>query len=306
MRNRAMLSGIHSSGQLIVTLGVVLIVSLITILIGVALALPFFGSEVLQFMEGLDISSSKAIHFGKYMQIISHLGMFIIPSFLLAYLFGSQVTGYLYLDVWPSLRTFVLSAVLIFAAVPFINFILEMNMEMQLPQSLEYVEDWIRAREESAERITNTFLSVETVWGLLFNIFMIAMIPAIGEELMFRGVLMRVFSRWTGNAHWAVWITAILFSAIHIQFFGFFPRMVLGVLFGYLVVFSGSVWPAIVAHFVNNAAAVTFFYLFQHKVTDGTYENLGKGTQGLYYAGFSLVATLVIMFLVKKYGKYKY
>ncbi len=298
-----MLGNIHSSGQLLLTLGVALFVLLITVFVGSLLAIPFVSKGMFELFESLNVNDPDDINLVKYLQVISHLGMFIIPSFLLAWLFGPGVTKYLYLDRMPNVRVLIVSALLIFAAVPFINYILELNENMRFPDIMKPVEDLMRQYEENAERTTKAFLSVETIEGLLFNLFMVAVIPAIGEELMFRGVLMRIFKRWTGNTHGAVWITAIIFSLIHVQFFGFFPRMILGLLFGYLVVWTGSLWPAMIAHFVNNAAAVTFFFLFQHRFSDGTYENLGKGNEGLVFALISLVVTIAIMWWVRKTSK---
>lgn len=300
MRNNALLGNIHPSGQLVVTAAVVLFVTLVTIIAGFLAAVPFTNNTLFEMMEGINMNDPENLNMVKYLQVVSHLGLFIIPSFILAWLFWGKISEYLFLKNIPGLQTLFLSSILIFIAVPFINYILELNMQMHLPESLKGLEEWMRNSEEAAGELTEAFLSVETVNGLLFNIFMVAIIPAIGEELMFRGVLMRIFHKWTRNGHVAVWITAIIFSAIHMQFFGFFPRMFLGVLFGYLVLWTGSLWPAIIAHFVNNAAAVTFFYLFHHKITDGTYENLGKGTDGLVYAIIAIIMTVALMWWIRK------
>jgi membrane protease YdiL (CAAX protease family) len=300
MRNNALLSNIHPSGQLVVTAAVILFVTLVTITAGFLAAVPFTNNTLFELMEGINMNDPGNLNLIKYMQVISHLGLFIIPSFILAWLFWGKTTEYLFLKSVPGPQPLILSALLIFVAVPFINYILELNMQMHLPESLKGLEEWMRNSEEAAGELTEAFLSVESVNGLLFNIFMVAIIPAIGEELMFRGVLMRIFHKWTLSGHFAVWITAIIFSAIHMQFFGFFPRMFLGILFGYLVLWTGSLWPAIIAHFVNNAAAVIFFYLFHHKITDGTYENLGKGNEGLVYAIIAIIMTAALMWWIRK------
>jgi len=300
MRNNALLGKIHPSAQFVVTGAVVLFVTMITLIAGFLAAIPFTSNSLVEMMEGINMSDPENLNMVKYIQVISHLGLFIIPSFILAWLFWGNSSEYLFLKNKPGLQTLFLSSILIFIAVPFINYILELNMQMHLPERLKGLEEWMRRSEEAAGEVTEAFLSVETINGLLFNIFMVAIIPAIGEELMFRGVLMRIFHKWTHSGHLAVWITAILFSAIHMQFFGFFPRMFLGVLFGYLVLWTGSLWPAIIAHFVNNAAAVIFFYLFNHEITDGTYENLGKGTHGLVYAIIAIIMTVALMWWIRK------
>ncbi len=303
MENRALLGNIHSTGQLLLTLAMALIILMVTVFVGALLAIPFVDKGIFELFEALDPMAAQDMNLLRYLQIISHIGMFIIPSLILAWLFGRKSLSYLFLDNIPSRRMLLMSVLLVFVTVPFINYLMELNEQLHFPDSLRSVEDWMRRYEENAERTTKAFLSVDTLSGLFFNLFMVAVIPAIGEELMFRGVLLRIFNRWIRSHHWAVFITAIIFSAIHMQFFGFLPRFLLGLLFGYLVVWSGSLWPAIIAHFINNAAAVTFFYLFQHQMSDGTFESLGKGNEGIVYALISLVLIVLVMVWVRRHGK---
>jgi membrane protease YdiL (CAAX protease family) len=129
---------------------------------------------------------------------------------------------------------------------------------------------------------------------------MIAFLPAIGEELLFRGVILRIFTNWTKNHHWGVWISAILFSALHMQFYGFIPRMLLGVLFGYLLVWSGSMWLPIIAHFINNGVAVVVMFLIDKDLLNPELEEIGSTTDSYYLAAISLVLVLVFMFMIKR------
>ena len=127
---------------------------------------------------------------------------------------------------------------------------------------------------------------------------MIAILPALGEELMFRGVIQRILTNWTKNYHWGIWITAFLFSAMHMQFYGFLPRMALGAMFGYLLVWTGTMWVPILAHFVNNAMGVLGYYFIGKGVISKDVEEWGTGTEQLPLAIFSIAIVGFLLFLI--------
>ncbi len=128
-------------------------------------------------------------------------------------------------------------------------------------QDAAWLPEWMRSMEDSTETMIKSLLQVDSIFELLFNILVIAMIPAIGEEFIFRGIIQKQL-QFTINPHAAIWLAAILFSAIHLQFEGFVARMILGALLGYLYYFSGSIWVAVFAHFVNNAVQVLVSYFW--------------------------------------------
>ena len=97
---------------------------------------------------------------------------------------------------------------------------------MKLPHFLKGVEDWMKDSEDSAQKITGVFLRMNTVWDMVVDVLAIGLLTAIVEEFMFRGVMQTIFIRWTKSVHAAVWITAILFSAFHMEFYGFFTTHV--------------------------------------------------------------------------------
>jgi membrane protease YdiL (CAAX protease family) len=197
----------------------------------------------------------------RYMQTLQGITLFIIPAFFLGYLFSANVVAYFALRKLFPIRWLLFAFFVLVTAIPFINMLAALNELIVFPKSLSWLESTFRATEDNAREITERFLDVSNIGGLMCNIFMIALIPAIGEELIFRGILQKIFVRWTGNVHAAIIISAFLFSAMHLQFYGLFPRWLLGVGFGYLLVWSGSIWLPIFAHFVNNAMAVIVMYL---------------------------------------------
>jgi membrane protease YdiL (CAAX protease family) len=186
--------------------------------------------------------------------------MFIIPPFIIAYFLSFNVPEYLKINQLAKPSVFFQAFLLTLFALPIANMMGEFNSHIHFPDFLEGAEQWMRDSEERAALVTQKFLKMDHLGDLFTNLLLIAVIPALGEELLFRGVLQKQLSKWTGSVHWGIFISAVLFSALHMQFFGFFPRLFLGMLFGYLLVWTGSLWVPILAHLVNNALAVTASY----------------------------------------------
>jgi uncharacterized protein len=287
--------------QLMFSIFVVIASFLAFMVLSLVIAIPLFGLDSMLSIPTIDeLNNPDSIRILKYFQVVQSIGVFIIPPFILGWLFHGKVAEYLNLNKTITLASVILVLVLSFAASPFINFIGEFNANMQLPGWLSGVESWMKNAEDKAAEITEAFLKVETTGGLLFNIFMIAFLPAIGEELLFRGVIQRIFTNWTRNYHWGIWITALLFSALHMQFYGFIPRMFLGVLFGYLLVWSGSMWLPIIAHFINNAVAVVAMYMIDKNLLSNEIEEIGTTSDSYYMAVVSLVLIVVFMLMIKR------
>jgi len=157
----------------------------------------------------------------------------------------------------------------------------------------------MEASEQKAMELTEAFLVMNSIGDLLINLFLIGLIPAIGEELLFRGVLQQLFTKWTGKVHLAIFISAFLFSAIHLQFFSFLPRFVLGIVLGYMFYWSKNLWLPILAHFTNNTLAIIFTY---HFVADKIQiDFLNEETSvNISAALISLLAVALLMFLLYK------
>jgi membrane protease YdiL (CAAX protease family) len=200
----------------------------------------------------------------KLIQALSSIGWFVVPPFILAYLFSLNSKEYLKLDKGISAVDVLLIITIMFASFPLINYMVVLNEKMSLPPFLGWLENWMKQQEATAAQITEKFLDVQSTGGLIMNVIIIAVIPAIGEELLFRGILQRIFIEWSKSAFAGILISAALFSALHLQFYGFLPRMMLGVLLGYLLQWSGSLWLPMVAHFINNAAQVIAIYMFRN------------------------------------------
>jgi len=270
----------------------------ITFFIGMLLAGPIFGVNAINIMSLLgDYNNPKAVMVLQYLQVLQSFGLFIFPALLAGFFFERSATGYLLLNKGSRWQIYLVTLVLMFVALPFINEMVSLNEMMKLPGYLKGMEDWMKSAEAEATRLTETFMKMPTPGAFLFNMVMIALLPAIGEELLFRGLLQRLLKDWLKNVHAAIFISAFFFSAMHMQFYGFIPRMMLGVLFGYLFYWSNSIWVPVFAHFINNGAVVIIAYLGQRGIVSGDYENFGS-TDNLILILASMAMTGASLWLI--------
>ena len=273
-------------------------------LFGIVLAIPFFGSNILDLISGLsDYSNSESINALKYFQIINQIGIFILPAIFYSYLDKRNVTSTLKLNIKPKIITLIFASILIFISIPFVDWMISVNQSMKFPEFLGNLENWFRESEDQATALTELFLKVNTIGGLLFNIFMIGIMAAISEELLFRGVLLKLFAEWTKNIHLAVIFSAILFSAFHLQFYGFLPRFMLGVLLGYLFVWSKSIWVPIFIHFLNNTIAIIVSFLFNKGVISFGIESVESYDNSVYWGSILLIIIFIILIFLNEKKK---
>ena len=198
------------------------------------------------------------------------------------------------LSVQQSLIAFLFAVV----ALPMISMLADWNNGIELPSFLAFVEEMMRQMEEQAKVLTERFLQTSSVGMMVANLFVMALLPAVCEEMMFRGWLQRVLGK-SVNYHTAIWVSAFVFSAIHFQFYGFIPRMLIGAALGYLYYYTGSLWASILAHFVNNAAAVVIAFLSYNGYTNIDFDLIGTGDTW-YLSVASLAVCLALMFRLKR------
>lgn len=274
----------------------------LTFILAVLLAMPIFGVGPVDLINALgDLTNPDNLNLLKYLQIAQSTGLFLIPPFILGYLFSGSSFSYLKIQKAPLLLPSFIGILTIFACLPIINFLTEINQSLSFPEWLSSIEDWMQRSEDAAQKLTDAFLAVDTTKGLLLNLFMIAVIPALGEELLFRGVIQRIFVEWTKNIHWGILISALLFSAMHFQFYGFLPRVMLGMLFGYLFVYSGSIWYPVIAHFFNNGMAVLVYFFVGKDTVEKSIDQFGTQGVSVY---FVILAVLILYLLMRFFRSY--
>ncbi len=269
---------------------------LIFFFIALFLAVIFYDvsfAEAKRFIiSGLDFDNTGVI---RLFQIFQTIGAFIIPAFILAYIFHPNYTEYLKMNKKPAVISICLSVLSVLIFIPAINLLADFNSGIDLPDFMGKLENKIVDLESDAGSLMESFLSVQTIKGYIANIIMIAILPAVGEELLFRGIFQRLFIEWTKNTHIGIFISAFLFSFIHMQFFGFLPRLLLGVYFGYLFVWSRTIWLPVIAHFVNNAFAVSYYYFSGYNMEKSGIDQLA-GSKGDFI--FPVISFLVFIILV--------
>lgn len=242
-----------------------------------------------------NITEPEIIPALRVMQVMQALGMLIVPSLVYLWVSSSwfEMKG---MFATPNRQSFLLSLVFFMVAFPFVNYIAEWNASVEIPT---FLGDWMRGKESQAGKLTELFLDMPNAGLMIFNLLMIAVLPAVGEELIFRGIIQRGLTKQFGNPHLAIWIAAALFSAIHLQFFGFVPRLLMGVAMGYLLFWSGNLWYPIIAHFTNNALSVILAYGIQHGSVEADIESVGL--ENATMASFSLVFCLMLLYLFKQH-----
>jgi uncharacterized protein len=267
-------------------------------LAGALVAIPLFHHNLFDHFIGiLDFNNPGIVPLLKFLQVIQSVSLFLLPAVLAGILFGGDAGIYLGIRELSTVRIYLGAFLILFVSLPLISWLTSVNEMMKMPGFLAGLEEWMKESEQNAAKLTEIFLRVDNCRDLAVNLFMIAIIPAISEELFFRGLLQRLLSEWSRNIHAGILITSILFAAIHMQFYGFIPRMLLGMIFGYLFVWTGSIWVPVFAHFLNNASAVIVSFLISRGTIAPQYEDFGS-TDNLFLVSGSVLLTLGLLYLV--------
>lgn len=262
-------------------------------LTGFSLVFGVLFLSIPSILFGQDLTDATTI---KGYQLFQMLGVFLIPALLLSSLWNEDPFESLRLYQKPSPYLVILTVLLMILSIPAINMIGEFNEGIHLPSSLSWLEASIRNTEKQAEIVTRKILMAEDFSIVLLNLGLIAVLPALSEEIYFRGIIQNFFKKW--GIHWSIWIAAIVFSAVHMQFLGFIPRMLFGAVFGYLFVWTGNLWYPIIAHFVNNSMAVLFFSPDGEKDYILDLNKIGTSNDLPWLGWISVVVVIGVMYLI--------
>jgi len=249
-----------------------------------------------------DYANPDVVAANKVFLLFEHTGLFVFPA--VAYWKLARREGFSNWQ-WNAVQPKQWGLFLVFAILftPAMNWIIHLNQAFPFPEFLSDLEASLRAMEDQALEITKIFAHSDTFSTFLFNLVIMAMLPALSEELLFRGSLQPYFLRVMGNHHAAIWITALLFSVLHFQFFGFVPRMMLGAFFGYLYYYSGNLVVPMVFHLINNALALTAMTYFGMEL-EATGLSVGEWIMSLSF--FGLFVYLFVRWIKNRVPAFKY
>jgi len=301
MARTAFFEHISTAGKIFLLLGLIFLSTLLMAFIGFLIGKLYLGVDMS--VLGTYIAEPKtdeAVAFTKFFQSLSQIGTFILPVLFFGYLVSSKPAQYLRLDKKPKTIALSVSFLIIFTILPFINYLEHLNQYFQLPDMLAGFEEWIREKEEAAAYLTTNLIKARTFPGFLINLLIAAVLPAIGEELLFRGVILKLTNDITKHVHWAIIISAALFSAFHLQFYGFLPRFALGLVLGYVFVITNNLWVPIFLHFVNNTSAIIVFNLHYNGYIKTSMEDFGALDNPVYIIGSLLITLWMISIIYKK------
>jgi len=271
---------------------------------GILLAMPLFKippGDVIRILEQNEVEANIGLL--KFLQVLYSIGLFLVPAILSGFLIQRNTWKYLKADRISNYWVIILVIALMVISIPWINFTSFLNESLSLPERWGYLMERIRENDANSWDLMKAYLQTENIGGLLINVFMVALIPALGEEFLFRRIIQRILTEWFRNEHLAIWIAALIFSLMHYQFLGLIPRVMLGALFGYLFVWTGSIWVAVLAHFINNAVAVIYYYIYYQGTLEVEPDHIGLEENALLMIITSVMLTFLLLAVIQKQRK---
>lgn len=278
------------------------------LLLGIPFFLMIFSSVIMYLIQmamGIESTNASTSWLLVEQGVVSTL-TFIVGAFLYIYLTHKNPMAYLGMTPTGNIWLYIIASIAMFCIMPLVSATAVWNDSLKLPQALQELEKLMRLMEDTANDFTIQLMSESGAVHLFSALFVMAFIPALGEELLFRGCIQKGLENKIGNAHVAVWVTAFIFSFIHFQFYGFLPRAILGVALGYFYVYGKSLWIPIWAHFLNNATSVLAYKMLYQETGETNLSTMGAPQELLFPAiagGLLYAAAMLFFVLVARYRK---
>lgn len=243
----------------------------------------------------LQENSLSLRNFTRLSLLIQHLCVFVLPGLFFAFfLYQRQALPFLRLHRRPRFPNIILGSLLIMTAFPLAQLTYQINKRIPLPV-------WAQSLEEDTNGLITNLLSVDAPYEFYFNILVMAILPAFGEELIFRGIVQQKLNQLLNKPIVAILLTALFFSAFHMQFEGFLPRFFLGALLGFLFYWTHNLWIPIIIHFIYNASQIVAQRLYQAELSEVDLDNLGEISWGISL--ISLIFVLILSYFIVNFNK---
>ena len=264
---------IHPAVQLLLLLGLAVAGLCLASLLALVLASQVYGLSLAQFAE-VGAAPARVPHGWAVLMLLQGLSLAGLGAgaAALPLVLGQRVRAYFAPRRLGAAWRLLAAGLVVLVSVPALSALVSWNADIHFPTPLRGFELWARAKEDQAAGLTRFLTDFHSPGRLLVGLVVIAIVPAVAEELVFRGGVQRNLVAWFGSRHVGVWLAAAIFSAIHVQFFGFVPRFVLGLVLGYLYEWSGNILVSMAAHFTQNAFQLVLLYLFQSKMLPSTFD----------------------------------
>ncbi len=231
----------------------------------------------------------------KVIQVVSTVIVFFIPAIITARIASAKPFQRLGFYSGVKINRAVLAALLMLCALPLVGFLAEINKAIPITASMKKMFDGMESQYAEQVKMMATF---KTPVDYILALFIIALLPALVEEVFFRGAMQNIFMRWFKIPWLVILITGLIFSAIHFSWYGFLPRMALGMVLGYIFYYTGNLWYSIIAHFFNNALMISILY-WQYLKTKKV--DMEVGDSAPWWAGIISAALVIgLFYLLKK------
>lgn len=279
--------------QILIFLALIVGCMVVASVLGVVVASIFYGF-------GIPANALDQAAYYRILQSFGSVGTFMLPPLFFSYLSERKWFSYNRMNRAPGYTMSNIVIVMSLVLLPIVWILADWNEGWKLPEVLAGLDEWMRRMDEQNSELVKLMSRDSRIGILLINIFVMAMLPAVGEELMFRGTVQPFLQKWTKSPHWAIWITAFIFSAIHFQISGFIPRMLIGAYLGYLCYWSGSLWLPILAHFMHNSMSILSDFIMSRRGFDMDNLNYTDIHGWKYILGVAIILAIGGIYLLWK------
>jgi len=302
---KGLLKAKSATSQLVTLLGVVLVSSFVIGAVGslIVSMVTHVPLEDISKMATAKVIEPRMIPVIRGLQIVQFFALFLIPCLICAYLFSEKPGRHLGFKP-PHATAFIFAGILLMiVAYPFSGLLGELNRIIPLPTSWE---TWVAEKETDAAKSMKAMLGGQSIQTLIINLIVIAGLAAVGEELLLSGMVQRIFTRMFKSPWAGIIVAAVLFSALHMQFKGFLPRVALGIILGAIYWYSGSLWVAILAHFFYDAVLILLVYFNPSLMEkDTVMDDQKTGLVVIGIISLALTASLIRWMMLKSKTRYE-